>query len=319
MSLSRYAVRMLSVAVMVLGAGSVCSQDFPTTPIRITTGAAGGGNDFTSRLLGEGLAAAWGQPVVIDNRPAIPATEAVLKSPPDGYSLLVAGSALWTVPLLQKVSYDAVRDFSPLSLLVREARVLAIHPSVPAKSVKELIALAKARPGELNYASTGVGTASHFAPELFKAMAGINMVHIPFKGTAQAVTAQIGGEIQVAINEAGSLMPHARSGKLRALAVTSLEPSKVLPELPTVSASGLPGFESISITNSFAPAKTPTAIITRLHQEIVRVLNKPDVRQKFFDSGAEIVASSPDELGNRMKSEIPMWTKIIKDAGIRAE
>jgi len=297
----------------------VSGQEYPSKSIRIVTAAAGGGSDFTSRVVAQGISGPLGQPVIVDNRTAILAAEAVLKAPPDGYTLLVTGTSFWVGPLLQKAPYDAVRDFAAVVQIAREINLVAVHPSVPAKSVKELIALAKARPGELNYALTVVGSSNHLSAELFKSMAGVNIVGIAYKGSAAGITALISGEVQLSINDAGLVSPHVKSGRLRALAVTSAEPSALVPTLPTVAASGLPGYEAVSMTGLWAPAKTPGTILNRLNQEIVRFLRTAEAKEKFLNNGAETVGSSPEQFASTIISDIAKWGKVIKDAGIKVQ
>ena len=314
---ARRSALMPSIAVMLLCAGMVSGQDYPNKPIRIITGGAGGGSDFAARLVAQGITGPLGQPVIVDNRATLPAIDAAAKAPPDGYTLYVGGGSLWIFPLLNKVTYDVVRDFSPIALLVREVNVVAVNPSVAAKSVKELIALAKAKPGALNYAMNIAGGPAHLGAELFKSLAGVNIVGVAYKSNAAGVTAVIGGEVQLLISDASELMPHVKSGRLRALAVTSAEPSAMAPGLPTVAASGLPGYESSGMTEIMAPAKTPGPIINRLNQEIARHLNTAEIKERFFSAGAEVVASSPEQLAAIIKSDIAKWGKLIKDAGIK--
>jgi tripartite-type tricarboxylate transporter receptor subunit TctC len=232
MLLSRFIAGMLPVGPILLAAGVVSGQDYPNKPVRIVTATPGGGGDFAARLIAQAISGPLGQPVIVDNRTTILAAEAVAKASPDGYTLVVQGNTIWITPLLLKTSYDMVRDFSAISLLLRETSILAVHPSLPAKSVKQLIALAKARPGELNYAASNIGAASHLAAELFKSMAGVNIVHIPFKGTSSAIAAVIGGEVQLTISTIAAVIPQVKPGKLRALAVTSAQPSVLAPGLP---------------------------------------------------------------------------------------
>ncbi len=314
---TRTVVGTFLVGVAVLGADVVSSQDYPNKPIRIFTAPAGGGTDFTARLLAQGISASLGQPIVIDNRPLFPAVDAVSKAPPDGYTLLVQGASLWVAPLMQAAPYDVVRDFSPISLIERQVSVLVVHPSLPVRSVKELIALAKTKPGELNYSTGVAGGASHIGLELFKSMAGVNIVLIPYKGLPASITALISGEVQLTISDAGVVGPLAKAGKLRALAVTSAEPSALAPGLPAVAASGLPGYEAVGTTGMFAPAKTPAVIISRLNQEVVRSLNRPGVKEQFFNGGVETVGSSPEEAAAYIKSDVARKAKLIKDAGIK--
>jgi tripartite-type tricarboxylate transporter receptor subunit TctC len=316
----RSVVSIFPVTMIVLSAAGVSSQDFPSKPLRIVTTSAGGSPDFVARIIADGISASVGQPAIVDNRPTgiIPG-EIVSKAPPDGYTLLVNGSGFYIGPLLQKTPYDPVKDFSPIALTDRSPQVLALHPSVAANSVKELIALAKAKPGALNYSSGSAGGGNHLAAELFKAMAGVNIVRIPYKGGALVVTAVLGNEVQLTFASPNVVMPHFKTGRLKALAVTGLQPSPLAPGLPTIAASGLPGFNAVSNGGIFAPAKTPEAVIKRLNLESVRVLNRADIKQKFLDSGVEAVGSSPAEFAATMTSEIAQWGKVIKDAGIKGE
>ena len=316
----RFAVWMFSVGVMVLGSGVVTAQNYPNKPIRIVTGTPGSASDFASRLIAQGLTGSLGQHVIVDNRVGIVAIETVVKAPPDGYTLLYYASTLWLLPLMRKdVSYETLKDFAPITLTVRSPNILVVHPLVAANSVKELIVLAKAKPGTLNYASGGVGASSHLAGELFKAMAGVNILYIPYKGAPQALNDVIAGQVQMMFSTPVSVTPHVKSGRLRALAVTSAQPSTLVPGLPTVAASGLPGYESVQMSGVLVPAKTLRPIINRLNQEIVRVLNAPDVKEKFFKTEVEVVASSTEEFSAKIKSEMSRLGKVIKDAGIRAD
>ena len=320
MMMSRFALWMCLVGAMTLAVHGVYAQDYPNKPIRIVTAAAGGGSDFDARLVAQGISGPLGQPVIIDNRAsAVLAAEFVAKAPSDGYNLLVAGSVLWTTPLLRQTPYDAIRDFTPISLIEWTVYLVAVHPSLPAKSVKELIALAKARPGELNYSSTVTGAGNHLAAELFKSMAGVNISRVPYKASAAAVAALAAGEVQVTIMDAPSAAPFVKSGRLRSLAVTSAAPSALAPGLPTVSASGLPGYEFVGLTGMLAPAKTPPAIINRLNQEVVRVLNLPDVKEKLLNIGSEVIGGTPEQFAAALKSDVATLSKVIKDAGIKAE
>ncbi len=274
---------------------------------------------MVTRLITQERASIFGQNVVVDNRSLIIGMENVAKSPADGYSLLVAADPFWIGPLMQKLDYDPQKDFVPISLLTRAPNVLVVHPSLPVKTVKELIALAKARPGVLNYSSSGTGASNHLAAELFKAMAGVNIVRVPYKGSAPTVTAVVSGEVQVMFATQSSLSSYLETGRLRALAVTSKEPSTLYPGLPTVAASGVPGYEATSTQAMFAPAKTQAAIVERLNREIVQILIKKDTKEKFFKFGLEAVGSSAEELATVMKSEMTRMGKVIKDAGIRAD
>ena len=309
------------VSAMVLGTGVVCGQDYPNRPIRIFTSEVAGGADAMARLFGEGIAGALGQQVIVENRPSgvIP-VETVSKAKPDGYTVLVYGSTVWLLPLMRSnVPYDPVRDLAAISLATSAPNILVVHPSMPINSVKELIALAKAKPGELNYSSAGSGSAIHLAAELFKSMAGVNIVRVPYKGTAPAINDLIAGFVQLSFPNVGIAAPHVKSGRMRALAVTSAKPSSLFPGLPTIAASGLPGYVSGAPTGVYAPAKTPEAIINRLNQEIVRVINNPKTKERLFKGGTEAIGSSPGEFADFMKSEMARMGKVIRDAGIREE
>jgi tripartite-type tricarboxylate transporter receptor subunit TctC len=255
--------------------------------------------------------------VIVDNRTSLLSAEVVGKAAPDGYTVLFTGQSFWIVALLQNVPYD-LRDFSPVAIATSAPNALATHPSLPAKSVKDLIALAKARRGEINYGATGPGSAPTLAMELFKSMAGVDIMRINYKGIAEATAATVAGEVQVMFPAAALVAPHAVSGKLRVLAVTSAQPMALLPGTPTVAASGLPGYVVVSVDGILAPARTPVAIINRLNQEIVRHLNTADAKKRFLDTGAEVVASTPEEFAATLKAETATWSKVIKDAGIRA-
>ena len=257
----------------------------------------------------------------MDNRPSgvIPG-EILAKAQPDGYTLAVSGSSFWISPLfLGRPPYDPVKDFSAVTLPASTPNVLAVNSSLPAKSVKELIALAKAKPGELNYGAPGMGSIAHLGGELFKAMAGINVVRISYKNSGAVLTDLIAGQVQMIFFTATSVMPHVRSGRLRGLAVTSAQPSPLIPDLPTVAGAGLPGYELMAAFGIFAPAKTPEAVISRMNQEIVRVLNRPESKDFLIKAGLEIVGSSPEQLAAKVRSEVAKWSRVIRDAGIRAD
>jgi tripartite-type tricarboxylate transporter receptor subunit TctC len=296
-------------------------QGYPNKPVRIVTYAPGGSNDLAARLIAQGISAPLGQSVIVDNRGGgfVP-IETVKNSPADGYTLLVAGVIYTIGPLLQTAPYDPVRDFEPISMLGNSPLVLVVHPSLPVKSVKELIALAKARPGQLNYATGGIGGATHLATELFTSMAGgLKLVQINYRTGGPAVNGLIGGECQLMFATASTVSPHITSGRLRALGVTSTKRSALAPDLATIASTGLPGFESAQFSVIVAPAKTPAAIVSRLNQEVARVLTQPDVKQKFLAAGVEAEPSTPQELTTALKGEITKMGKIIKDAGIKAE
>jgi len=305
-----------------LAAGSVGGQSFPSKPIRIITAAAGGGVDFGARTIAQGIAEPLGQQVVVENRGgnAAIAAEQVAKSAPDGYTLLMYGSGFWLTPLLQdNVRYDPVRDFLPVALTNSAPTVLVVNPVEPVKSVRDLIALAKSQPGELTYETSGTGSSTHLAAELFKSMTGTNMRRINYKGSAQGLADLVTGEVHLGFSNASSAAPFIKSGRLRVLAIGDAERSVLVPGVPTIAESGVPGYESGSINAIFAPAKTPANIITRLNQEIVRVLAQPEVKERFLSRGAEAVGSTPEQLDQKIKAEIARMGKIIKEGGIRGE
>ncbi len=326
MRFPRFVAGMLSVGIAVsmalLGASAAHGQAYPNKPIRLLTTEAGGGNDFAARLVAFGLTSGMGQQVVVENRGGgggYIAPEVVSKAAPDGYTLLLFSSSLWLQPLIREKSlYDPVKDFIPVSVVCTAPSTLVVHPSLPVKSVKELIALAKAKPGQLNYASGATGTTGHLGAELFKYMAGVDIMRIAYKGNGPAIIDVMAGQTQMMFATAGPVSQHIKSGKLKALAVTSAKPSPLVPGLPAIAAD-LPGFESISTYGIFAPAKTPPAIIKKLHEEIVKALSRQDVKDKFLASGQETVGSTPEEYAAFIKEDMTRMGKVIKAAGIREE
>lgn len=309
---------LLCLLILTLELDAVSAQDYPSKPIRIITSEPGGGNDFAARLVAPGLAASLVQQVIIENRPGILATEVVARAQPDGYRLLFAGNALWISPLLRDRAWDPVKDFSPISILISAPLLLVVHPSLPVKSVKELIALAKAKPGALNYSTGPIGVTNHLAGELFKSIAAVDIVHSPYKGNGPANNALIGGEVQLMFGSLGPALPYMKSGRLRALAVTTAEPSALVPGLPTV-AETVPGVVLAIPNSAWAPARTPEASIKRLASEFQRIPNQAAVKEKFLIAGAEIVGSSPEQLDSLRKADMVRLGKVIKDAGIREE
>ncbi len=295
------------------------AQDYPTRPIRIVTSEAGGGNDLQARLVAKGLTAALGQQVIVENRPSgvIPG-DIVSKATPNGYTLLLYNNTFWIGPLIQATPYDPIRDFAAVTTVAVSPNILVVNQSVPVKSVAELIALAKAKPGELNYASSGTGATSHLAGEMLKSMAGINIVRVSYKGAGQAMNDLLAGQVQVAFPTAGAAAAHMRAGRVRALGVTSLEPSPLAPGLPTVAAS-IPGYETIAIYGLFVPARTPPAIVNRLHREAVQVVKSAEVKEKLQSAAVETVGDSPDQLFARVRSDMVRMKKVIDAAGISAK
>lgn len=305
---------------LLLCASAAWGQPFPAKPLRIVTSVTGGSLDLTARVLSPALSQRLGQQVVVDNRGGVLSMELAAKAPADGYTLLLASASLWLSPFLRNhVAWDALRDYAPLSLLVTSPNVIVVHPSLPARSIKQLIAIAKARPGELNYSTGQAGASAHLAGEMFMQLADVKIIRVAYKGQGPAMLSLITGETQLSFPNAASATPHVKAGKIVGLAVTSEQPSALAPGLPTAAASGLPGYESRAILGLFAPAKTPAPVIDLLAQETTRVLNLPDIKRRLFESGSEVIAGSPADLAAAMKAEMATLGKMIKDRGIRAE
>ncbi|MCE9640884.1 MAG: tripartite tricarboxylate transporter substrate binding protein [Betaproteobacteria bacterium] len=313
------------LTAMLTMASAAPAQTYPIRPIRwVVTYPPGGPTDVVARAIGAKLTEAWGQQIVIDNRAGaggVIGTDIAAKAVPDGYTLLFGTSAGLTInpALNSKLPYDAVKDFSPVSLLVLNPQILVVHPAVPANSVKELVALAKARPGQLNYASVGIGSPNHMGMELLKALTGIDIVHVPYKGTGPAITDLLGGQVQVMFNSMPSVIPLVASGKLKGLAVGSVQRSPAVPDIPTVVEAGVPGFENVTWYGMFAPAKTPHDIIVKLNKQVVQILASPEMAQRLASQGAEPRSSTPEELTKFMRVESERWKKVIKTAGIKVE
>jgi tripartite-type tricarboxylate transporter receptor subunit TctC len=314
--------RILLAGLCMFGAlgGVARAQEFPVKPIRFVIGPA---PDVLARLIGQKLTDAWGQQVIVDQRPAaggIIAGETVAKAPPDGYTWLLSTGAYPTlVGLYPKLPFDFVRDLAPVSLLATIPFLLVVHPSVPAKSVGELVKLARARPGQLNYASGGTGTTSHLAGEMFKNMAGVNIVHVPYKSVPLGVIDLISGHVHMMFAIMQSAYPHAQAGKLRALAVSGPKRSPSAPALPTIDESGVPGYEFMSWNGVHVTAGTPRAVVTKIHSELVRVVALPDVKERMFGLGMEVAGSTPEQLGTLVASDIAKWGKVIKASGVRVD
>ena len=301
------------------GAGLASGQGYPKTTVRIVTLQPGGSANFAARVIAEGIAGSLGQPVIVDNRAtSIITAEIVVKAPPDGHTLLVGASSFLIGSLLQTLSYDPVKDFVPITLAVKECLFLVVHPTLPVTSVRELIAFARTRPGKVNYSSAGTGGTSHLAAELFKSMAGVDVVRIPYKSAATELPELLAGQTHMTFGNASMVLPQFRSGKLRAIAVTGAQPSSLAPELPTVAAI-LPGFEAIFYTGFYAPAGTPVEIVNRLHRESTRVLNRADVKERLFSIGTETVASTPEQSAAIIRAELARWGRLIDDVGIRVD
>lgn len=318
MTQSRFGIQVLTATACYLAAAVGMAQDYPSKSIRMLAGAPGGSSDFAARLTAQGLTAALGQSVIVENRSfGVMAIELAAKAPPDGYTLLFYGSALWTGPLLQPFSYDPVKDFVPVTLVMTLPNLLVVHPNVPATSVKELIALAKSKPGSLNYASGELGSTAHINAELFKAMTGTHIVRVPYKGGGPAMSAMLSGEVQLTFGSITGGAPHVKSGKLRGLGVTSAQRSPAAPDVPTIAEAGVPGYESVQRTGSFAPARTPVALINRLHQETARMLARGDMREKFVNAGTEPVAIGSQEFARQIKAEMTRLRPVFKNLNIQ--
>ena len=309
--------------LMCVGVG-VVAQPYPVKSVRVIVGfPAGSGADIGARVIGIKLYEAMGQQFFVDNRPGASsniAAELAVKSPPDGYTLFI-GTVANTInaTLYPKLPFDFARDFAPVALTTAAPNVLVVHPSVPAKSVRELVQLAKIRPGQLNFASSGTGTAPHLSGELFKAMAGVSLTHVPYKGSPPAVADLIAGEVDLMFSPSSTVLQHVENGRLRALAVTTVARLPSLPKLPTVAESGLKGYETLTWFGFVAPAKTPAVIVTRLNSEILRVLATPEVRNQFQIQGMEILGGTPEQFASYIRDEIAKWATVIKRSGAKAE
>lgn len=312
------------LAICAVGFNLAAAQSFPTKPVRIIVPfAPGGSTDIVARLLAPKLSENLGQSVIVENRGGGATTigmDMVAKAPPDGHTLGVATLTFALNPsLFSKLPYNPERDFAPVSLVSIVPFVQAIHPSVPARSVKQLIALAKAKPGSLNFSSSGNGSASQMAVELFKHMTGTDMVHVAYTGGGPALLALLSGQVSIFTMSIPAALPHFKSGKLIGLGVTSTKRDPILPDMPSIAESGLPGFELLEYQGIIAPATTPRATINRLHDEIVKSLAAPDLKERFTSSGTYVVGSTPEELAQHIKQQIAIWAKVIKAAGIRLD
>jgi tripartite-type tricarboxylate transporter receptor subunit TctC len=293
-------------------------QGYPVKPVRLVTAEPGGGNDFAARLVAPGVSGGLGQQLIIENRgPGILPSETVARAAPDGYTLLLHGSSIWLSSFFHdNLPYDALRDFAPVTILTSAPNVLVVHPSLPVKSVRDLIALAKARPGALNYGASGAASSPRLAAELFKAMAGVDIVRVNYRGTGPALIALVSGEVQLSFASPGGTIAHIKAGRVRPVAVASAQPSALFPGLPTVAESGLPGYEYSAAYAVLAPAKTSEAILKRLTREFVSVLQRPEVRARFLQSGVEPVGSSPAQLTAKMQYDIDRLGTMIRKLGL---
>jgi len=317
--------RLACAALAAAAAGAAFAQaGYPSKPVRLVVpSSAGGGTDIVARIIAPELSKRLGQQVVIDNRPGagtMIGIEVAAKSPPDGYTLLMGLSTLAiNSALYKKVPYDPVRDFAPITVAVTSASILVVHPSLPVKTLKELISFARARPGQLNYASAGIGTYPQMTYELFLSMAKLKMVHIPYKGTAPAMIDMLAGQVATMAATVLTGLPHIRTGRLRPLGITSAKRNAVVPDIPTVAEGGLPGYESVQWYAVLAPAQTPRNIIAKLHTELVQVLHSPEIKKRFAADAAETVGNTPEEFARHIRSELDKWEKVAREAGIQPE
>lgn len=305
-------------------AGSAMAAGFPERPVRlVAASAAGGGTDIIARLFAQGLTGVWGQQVIVDNRPGgggVIATDITTKAIPDGYTLLLQSVGISYAPALyKKLPFDVRRDITAVTIVGTQPFVLAVHPSMPVKSVTELVQLAKSKPGDIRFASGGVSGASHLGSELFRVTAGVNMVHVPYKGTGPGTTALLTGEVQMAIAGVGTILPHAKSGKLRALAVTGAKRSPAAPELPTVAENGLPGYAFDVWYGVFAPSKTPRATLQKINTDANSAMREAGTAKRFAGAGIDLIGGGLDESNNYLRAEMAKWAKVIREAGISAD
>ncbi len=315
----------LSVAVIPgFYASDAVAQSYPNKPIRWIVPFIGGTADYTARLIGQKLTDSWGQQVVIENRAGASGmigTELGSRAAPDGYTLILGNTAALAVSpnLYKTIPYDPIGSFTPVTLVATTAQVLVVHPSVAAQSLKELVALAKSRPGQLNGGSSGNGESAHLALEMFKAVAGVNIVHVPYKDTGAAATALLGGQVQLVFSGMLQAMPHVRDGKLRALAVSTVKRSRAAPDVPTIAELGFPNYSVSFWAGVIVPARTPRELVTRLNMEIVRILDLPEVQEKMSDRGLEPMSSTPEQFTAIIKADIAKYGKVIRDIGLKVD
>jgi len=318
---SRFAAGIVCAAIAASATGPAHGQGFLDRPVRIVTSEPGGGADAVARLIASGLTATLGRQVIVENRGGsvvIPAG-IVARASPDGHTLLLYPGTFWIAPLLQKVTYSPTKDFAPVSLATTSPVVVVVHPAVPAKSVKELITLVRDKPGQLNYGSGAAGSSTHLAAEMFNYMAGTKIVHVPYKGAGPAMIGLIGEQVQVMFASGSAAASHVKANRIRALAVTTARPSALFPGLPTVSDSGVPGYEFSQTLGIFAPARTPGKIVELMSQELRRTVQRPEVKERLLASGAEPVGGSPDQLMTIVQSDIAKIGKVVAGARIRIQ
>ena len=312
------------VLLLLCVATQAFAQTYPLKPIRIVVPYPPGGfNDTLGRTLAAKFQEAWGQPVFVENKPGantVIGSDYVAKSQPDGYTLLIVAFPFAVTPsLLKAMPYDTLKDFQPVILAATSPNLLVVNPEVPIHTVKELIAAAKAKPQSLSYASTGNGSSNHISMELFKSLAGVDIVHIPYKGSAPAVTDLLGGQVQVMFDNVPNVLPHVKAGKLRALAVSGATRTPLAPDVPTVAEAGVPGYELTVWFGLVAPAATPREVVQKLNAESLRILAMPDVRERFLAQGVEPQGSTPEQFAEHIRSQMAKWSKVVRDAGVKAE
>jgi tripartite-type tricarboxylate transporter receptor subunit TctC len=309
---------------MLCFAAPVLAQSYPSKPIRIVVPYPPGGfNDTLGRTLAAKFSEAWGQPAVVENKPGantVIGVDYVAKSAPDGYTLLVVAFPFAVTPsLLKNMPYDTVKDFAPVILAAQSPNLLVVHPSLPVKTVGELIAAAKAKPGTLSYASTGNGSSNHISMELFKSLAGVQILHIPYKGSGPAVSDLLGGQVQLMFDNTPNVLPHVKAGKLRALGSSGPTRSPMTPDVPTVAEAGVAGYDVMVWFGLVAPAGTPREVVDKLNAEVRKILAMPDVRERFLAQGVEPLGSTPEQFGEHIKEQMAKWGKVVRDAGVKAE
>ena len=322
-----HCMRIVKLTILAAGCASLAyaQSDYPNRPIRIVVPVAPGGNvDIVARTLAAELSKSMGQTVLVENRPSaasLVGTQAVAKAAPDGYTLLAHSSTFFTAPVISaNAGYDPVKDLAPITLTCKAPMFMEVHPSVPARTVAEFVALAKSRPGEISNANSGNGSTGHIAGEVFSSRAGVKLLNVFYKGSAQAVLDVISGQANLMFDQISTSGPYVKAGKLRALAVTSLKRSALFPDVPTMDGSGYPGYEDVTLNLLLAPVDTPREIIAKLHAEVVKAYKQPELSARFAERSIELVASpSPEDFGNLIKSEVARLSKIARDAGIKAE
>jgi tripartite-type tricarboxylate transporter receptor subunit TctC len=321
--MSRWA-SFVGMTLLALAAMTALAQPYPSKPIKIVVPYPPGGfNDTLGRTLAAKFTEDWGQPAIVENKPGantLIGSDYVAKSPADGYTLLIVAFPFAVTPsLIKSMPYDTLKDFAPIALAAQSPNLLVVNPTLPVKSVAELVAMAKAKPDSLSYASTGNGSSNHISMELFKSLAGVRIVHIPYKGSAPAVTDLLGGQIQVMFDNAPNVLPQVKAGRLRALAQTGAARSAVAPDLPTVAETGVPGYELTVWFGLVAPAGTPRDVIRKLNAEVLKILAMSEVRERFLAQGVEPLGSTPEQFGDHIRSQMAKWGKVVRDAGVEAE